>query len=399
MQGYKLSLSTSLKYLIYLYIFIIVISRSTGTTAVRAIRVLLMLFYIVYIIKNKLRLSGYMKWAIVFLLYNAAMIPFALYRNEAKSYTGTLAYVLVANIIIYTYLKDHNIILGMANVFIASTIFKALTTFGRYGILVFLTSRRTDEGSANTLAFYASMSFIFCIILQRAYYKRSIQYLYIIAAAVCLLVTVLCGSRKSVVFIFVPLVVYLILSSRNPIKTFRNILIAAASAVGLYFALLKVPFIYRILGSRVESMINGFMGNSTDASTATRLRLIDAGIDWFIQRPWFGYGMNGYGALNWNIRRSIYYSHNNYIELLVNCGIIGTCIYYSIYINILRHIARNNGLGRKASAILTGIIMCFFISDYGMVSYNFVLYQLILMCVYMVAAGMIQYKSPGAEYL
>ena len=388
MYSYKISLSTLIKYLIYLYIFIIVTNVNTGTIPVKIIRVVLAAVLIFNILKsNGFKLNAYISWAIIFLLYNIMMIQFSSYKNYAFEYTMTLLYILVINIGICSYMMKHDIVEGMIKVFIFSTIVEAIITFGQYGLLVFLNTRRTDEGSANTLGFYAAMGVILSLLMYKRGRGRNQRHLFVFSSFICIAIALFSASRKAIVYVVVPLVVYWILSSKNPITTFRNVVIAV-TVVGVgYYALMKIPFAYKLLGSRVESMVAGFLGRATDSSTSTRLRLIEAGMTWFRQKPWFGYGLANYSAMNWAIRGSIYYAHNNYVELLVDCGLIGTLIYYWIYIHIIYKAALNKDINRKARGYIIGIMTCFLIGDYGMVSYNFAIFQLMLMCLFMVTTG------------
>ena len=54
--------------------------------------------------------------------------------------------------------------------------------------------------------------------------------------------------------------------------------------------------------------------------------MMEFGWELFKERPVHGYGMN-------NFSQKYYlntYSHNNYIELLVSCGIVGFALYYAM---------------------------------------------------------------------
>lgn len=399
MRSYKITISTLVRYLIFLYIFILVTSVSTGTIQVKIIRVLLAVGILTYILTRKgFKPTFYISWAIVFALYNVIMIEFSPYKSYAIEDTISLLYILVITMGICFYIKRFNIVEGMMKAMIIGTIVEAIVTFARFGALVFLTARYTAEGSANTLGFYAAMSFIMSLILVARSKKGSNKhYLYLATAVACLCITLLSGSRKAIVYIVVPIVVYWILRSKNPIKTFKNTIIAIAMVILTYYAIMHIPFMYNMLGRRVESMIAGFLGLETDASTKTRLRLIEAGLTWFRERPWTGYGLGGYNALNWIFRKSVYYAHNNYIELLVDCGLIGTIIYYWLYFKIIIKTVKNKLMDRKTKGILLGIMACFIIGDYGMVSYSFAIYQLMLMVMYMIASGDCIFSSTEAQ--
>lgn len=392
MQGIRISLNTLIKYLIYMYIFIITTNVSTGTTPVKIIRVVLAGVLILYFIRLKgFRLNSYIIWSTIFILYNVIMIQFSYDKNSATKYTMTLLYILVINMGICLFIMKNDIIEGMIKAFIISTIAEAIITFSKYGLLVFLNTRRTDEGSANMLGFYAAMAFVLSFMMYKKMKGEKQRYIFAFSGFVCIMSAMLSASRKAIIFVAVPLVIYWILGTKNPLKTIRNIIFAVVTVGIGYYVIMRIPFVYNLLGIRVESMLAGFFGGATDSSTATRLRLIEAGMSWFKQKPWFGYGLANYAAMNWAIRGSIYYAHNNYVELLVDCGLVGTLIYYWIYARIVERTINNKNISKKVKGIIIGIAICFLIGDYGMVSYNFAIFQLMLMCLFMVAIG----KSPS----
>ncbi len=386
MKSIRIKASTLIAMLINLYIFIITTSVNTGTLPVKIVRVVLALALFFYIFQSGgLKINSYVIWAILFLAYNVVMIRYAAYRSYAREYTRSLFFVLIINIGFCLFIRNHNITEGMIKTFLFSTIVKAALTFGQNGLLIFMTTRKTDEGSANLLGFYSAMAFVLCLIMR----DKTKDKLYTIVCFFCLLISFLTASRKVLVYIFVPLMFYWILSSNNPIKTLRNTVLAAIVLGSAFYALMHIDFAYRLLGSRIESMINGFLGLNTDSSTSTRLRLIRAGMAWFKERPWFGYGVANFSALNWVFRGSVYYAHNNYVELLVDCGIIGTAIYYWLYLHLIVRTVKSRDLERKSKSIVIGLLACFIIGDWGMVSYNLAIFQLLLMNLYMVATNRI----------
>lgn len=94
-----------------------------------------------------------------------------------------------------------------------------------------------------------------------------------------------------------------------------------------------------MIGFRLEGMFNGFFGNEEemDGSTYTRIQLVDFGKEIFAQRPWLGYGVCNFRAvyLSYFPGRHALYAHNNYIELLVDLGIVGLVLYYIFYIYLI----------------------------------------------------------------
>src|SRR5699024_3962119 len=85
-----------------------------------------------------------------------------------------------------------------------------------------------------------------------------------------------------------------------------------------------------------------------------------------------GYGINNYIDLLGAAIGEYAYSHNNYVELLVGVGLIGTVVYYLAFIYIFRNAIRHLNNYSKF-AIVT--VITILIIDYGLVSYNLVYIQ------------------------
>ena len=137
--------------------------------------------------------------------------------------------------------------------------------------------------------------------------------------------------------------------------------------------MMNVPLLYDLGGNRIESFLNSLNGGETDGSTSFRIHMIEWGIEWFHNRPYFGHGLMNYKALlgtmgTWAGTEGTY-AHNNYIELLVDVGIVGTVIYYSLYASLLFKGIRKIKERNLTRLILLGLLVAILISEYGLVTY------------------------------
>lgn len=137
---------------------------------------------------------------------------------------------------------------------------------------------------------------------------------------------------------------------------------------------MNIPEFYNVLGIRIKGMTNFFSGQgNVDDSTLVRIQMIDRGIELFKKKPILGYGIANYSVVS----PFSTYSHNNYVELLVGVGIIGTIVYYSIYIYIIFNLLRFKKKDKSLSlffALVLGIV----VMEYGLVSYYIEIYQIII---------------------
>lgn len=380
--------SKLMQYAIVLYVFFSMISHSSGDMLTGIARVFLILIFGIvnfrrlYIPKYS---REYIWWALLFLLYAFASCIFAYSRSHAVSYSFTLAYVVICDIVVVISMaKDLSIQENVLKTIIFASIVKALLCYLQYGFFAFMDSRSTGSDSANLIGYYCA----FACVLSLFFLKNDIKnrYLFLLAFIMNAVFMVLSASRKALIFLVIPLAIMWIAKSKNPIRIIRNTFLAIVMMMIVFILLLKVNYLYSIIGHRIETMINGLSGiGIVDASTRTRMSLIEDGWNWFKQRPIWGYGLSNFRALAATYRSwgTAFYAHNNYVELLVDCGIVGTVIYYFLHIRMLLMGARGFRIMNKKDIMLFGMLISILVCDYGMVSYYSVFTQLMLVIIFL----------------
>lgn len=143
-------------------------------------------------------------------------------------------------------------------------------------------------------------------------------------------------------------------------------------------------YMYDILGKRLDVFYHTLTGENTGGSTAERIGMYQLGWLYFKQAPIFGNGM-GYFAQN-----SIYqtYSHNNYIELLVSCGLAGLLLYYSMLVVLLKkgwHVARHCSVGYVFAVL---ILLQFVFSFAAVLFYADALFYILLFFGYKILSNL-----------
>ena len=130
---------------------------------------------------------------------------------------------------------------------------------------------------------------------------------------------------------------------------------------------MNVPWLYTIAGSRFETMLNAVLGKTVEeGSLMSRLHYIHLGWEYFLQRPWTGYGLDCFRYLRYAYET---YSHNNYIELLFSGGIIGFVLYYMPNLIMYKGII---SLSRKAINVFKVGFVIFLVqqaTEYASVTY------------------------------
>ena len=148
-------------------------------------------------------------------------------------------------------------------------------------------------------------------------------------------------------------------------------------AIG-YWIIFNVPQFYNSIGFRMESLINLVTGQGLNSFDIGRQDMSLFGIDFWTQIPVLGYVINNYQILFGRIFGAQTYSHNNYIEMLVNLGMLGFITYYSYYIILIRSLwnKKVNSLGLKN--FFLAYIICLLPFELGAVTYDLIFIQIFI---------------------
>jgi len=186
------------------------------------------------------------------------------------------------------------------------------------------------------------------------------------------------GSRKA----FVSLLLVITAFFANKIKKPLNLLYIVPFGVlfiSVIYLSMNNPLLYNVIGKRMEGLLSLVSGEGkVDTSALERMELISIGIGQFKEKMFIGYGMNSFRYMN----KYFLYAHNNYIELLVNGGIIGAALYYAMPVAIFFK-AIAIWLRKTREVIIILIFMALlFVNDYGSVTYYTALNIVLLVVSY-----------------
>ena len=374
-----------------LYCFSIAFAASTGHVAIKISRVLLAFSFFLYALKNRkieIHKEFYTKWLISFFVFCAFSFFWSVSRSNTASALLSMLYVVVCNLILAFILSksEGDYVYSMMKSSIFGAIAHGLSIFVKNGFDVYFSSRGgAIVENANTLTFVCCFSFIFCFVLLVSN-KVERKNLYYFFAFILFIFAFLTTSKKFVLYLGVFFFVYFISSSKNKEKLVNRLLISLAVMIVAYFLFMKIPFLYRLLGSRFEAMLSGVMGLSTDASTSFRLAMIQRGYGWFLFKPVFGYGLDcfkyllGTNYTTWAGTAGVY-SHNNYIELMVNLGLVGLILYYSLYAKLI-YIFFKKKKRNKRFLVAFSLVVSLMVAEVGQVSYSIAFLQEIVLIAF-----------------
>jgi len=220
-------------------------------------------------------------------------------------------------------------------------------------------------GNPNKLSKIMTISIFSSIMLLRTKERIFIfKWGLILNVFLALFVIFMTASKQAII-----LAPILILFSINYGKgKIKNILLIAVLIIGLYKVatdfLPNVEFleIFKKFEYRIVSFYETIYGTNSGASTSEREYLLFRGIEIFSERPIFGAGMNNFRFFE------LKYAHNNYIELLVGVGLIGTIIFYRLYFVVIKKIIKMRAL--KIKSILYTMVLVLLLMDLITVTYT-----------------------------
>lgn len=124
------------------------------------------------------------------------------------------------------------------------------------------------------------------------------------------------------------------------------------------------------INERMNGLFALITGKGTvDVSARIRQEYVVLGLAVFKKHPIIGIGMGASGTYLNMITGANEYFHNNYIELLACGGIVGSVLYYRIWLYPLLILIKMRKKALHSSSLSIVLIFIFLIMDYGMVTY------------------------------
>src|SRR5699024_4797033 len=211
----------------------------------------------------------------------------------------------------------------------------------------------------------AAFSHLFILKMEKNTFKVK-KLIYMLSMLLFIIVIVFTGSRKAL-FIFVFSIGLFSLLYKDKNKFTKQGFIGLVLILVGYISL-NNPFLYNVLGSRIEGLFASFTDDGkVDERTSRRMHIVNSGLNIFKEKPLFGYGIDSFRQLYFNYVGDYRYSHNNYVELLVSVGVFGTVIYYFGLLSVLKKSFNKTNPYLIFPFVVIATIL---IIDYGLVSYT-----------------------------
>ena len=346
---------------------------SSGSLPVQAARVFLVCGAFTELKREKYIPTKFELWQLLFVAFVAASSLWAFDEGSAKEIASTVLINAICMIcLVYILRCDFRRIPLLLVCMAVAPILLMFNVALADGLMAFSVSRSTENFSANTVGMTAAFGVClagFCL-FERKILSRSVSFSIM---AIDLAIVVLSASRKAILMVLLAVSVYIILKSRgNGMKVLARLMIAVLIVLVGYFLVMNVPFLYNMVGYRIESMIVGFLGGEgSDASTSTRMGLIEHGMEFFQMSPIIGHGGANFSALDaaYFHANAGYYAHNNFVEMLTDYGVVGFCLYYWMYAMLIVATVRRIKKASSLQITVLALLIVLLVMEYGFVSY------------------------------
>lgn len=195
--------------------------------------------------------------------------------------------------------------------------------------------------------------------------------IHLIGLATCVVVALGTGSNKALVVIFTGCFVLLVLHSvqQGTIFALVKMLLYCVIVGAVFVALLQLPM-FETVNDRFAKLVATFTGSGeTEESALRRMLMIHAGFEQFLKTPFIGIGINNGSIVALESAGINAYLHNNFIELLVDCGLIGTILFYLSSFSSLKRMIDHVRGGSSTDLLVVVILVSWLILQWGYVCY------------------------------
>jgi O-antigen ligase len=371
---------------IYLCLVMIFDSRPNMTKLVNVFFVFYFTISLIRVLtKGRISFSKHISW---FYAYWFLLIVGTLYSTDKDYSIGIVTTYLLLNIfsiVVANNIVDNNDMKKVVLIFLIAGVINALYAVQFYGLKEISNSiiygRRLgwEISAPNSYGLYSAITAIILVY----FYISGKNKLALLLSAIPITIMLTSYSKKAFLFFIVCLLSLVVFKYKK--KSIKMIIKVSAILV-IVFLILQIP-VLETLNLRLGSLFSIITRDTTntsfvDSSDQLRVQLITEGIEMLKKAPLIGNGTGAYRFISLIYFGKNIASHNNFIEILVNNGIIGFLIYYIpilllIFNGFKISIVKNDYLGWLLFTLLMGTT---FIHGASAIVYTDKIYWFILTC-------------------
>lgn len=363
---HQLSILALVMYIISLYIFV------DNPQLINISRILFLIFAVFTSIRIAYRKKIYVEKPLLyvcgFYMFCLASYFWGINQNDVVKNVILLAQMLILMFFVSQLLNSRNqievVVFGIA---IAGVILFI------YGVMIYgfeniyyaiLSGERLGKeiSQENVMGRLATFS----VIVFFTYGVEKKIYRYFVFAFMPFMMVLASGSRTAVAILIVGIAITIF--SKVGIKKSYKLILLIPTVVVVFYFLLQLSMFDAIKLRYLSLYSTVVIGDGTDG--AMRMNMAKWGLEWFVEKPIWGYGIGNYAELLANKVGLKTYAHNNYIELLVGVGIIGFLLYYAAYVYIFYHLFQGMRKKESISTILFVMLFTWMCAEIAAVNYT-----------------------------
>lgn len=320
-------------------------------------------------------------WLLGFILLSAVSVVYATNIIAVVDMLKTLLVMLVIGYIIGKEIENGDNIDQILFVTVLALFVVALYLYTSVDLNSFILTRigQADTGrwNANDIGIMLSVGIMIGLTQLK---KSPLLQKFILVAMIALFayIDIIMASRKAFIMLIMGLCGMRVLN--NPTKLIRNMLIIILGLCLTWYLILEIPFLYDLVGWRIEGMIAAIRGETSaaDSSALYRAMMLRSALETFGAHPVFGVGLDNFRYFN-SVR--VTYAHNNFAEVAADLGIVGIVGYYWIFAYIIIDFVRTFKNHDTVMNFLFVVIMVYLVNHVAMVTMVDML-QCIFICAY-----------------
>ncbi|HHU55796.1 MAG TPA: O-antigen ligase family protein [Acholeplasmataceae bacterium] len=376
-------------YILIIYIIALVAFENYAPTtwiASYSLYLFMILAIIRILLKGKIKFTYY---TIIMLIYGV-LLAFSLFWAKDSSYGLKTLYwyttCVIMTFFVSNYIDSKEKFYTVLNTYIVAGIVLSLLLYSIYGLDIFNIAANSkygirlggEVGNSNAIGLNLAFSVCFALYLLVDFKNNLVKKVfYIVAIFIILPVLFLSGSKKAL-FVLLFGILYIFITHKTDkkfiLRKSKGILFSIALLYLVYWLLNNVSAFWHI-GQRVNEMFSTFQGQGVSSTDLSRINMIQISIEQFKNAPLMGNGIAHSKVIFGT------YSHNNYVEILMNTGIIGFLTYYSAYLISMYKAYKLSEDEEELVVILGFILITFLIIEMGLVSYYSRYYQILLAAI------------------
>ena len=348
------------------------------------------LFMCAFFISSNLKVYldvGYTTWSVAFLAICFLSIVWAVDTKPVINSMKNLVVHFTILILLRSSIRTREDIMTVFKVILLSVVinsvyllFTGASVLEEAKLVETGAARLGEEGdwNANGIGFMTSTAMLISLYFFKEGKKNYVKLINVCIIVLTCTVTLLTGSRTAILKVAMGFALFSYFSSKG--KRFKAVLVILVLLFVLYYVMMYVPLFYSIIGWRMEGLIAMFTGvGEIESSADIRDKFIGDAIERWKESPILGHGLDCYRRVN-TIKRN-YYSHNNFVELLADLGLVGFIAFYVAHIKNLFTLFNFKKDDSMKWFLITAILVVL-LSDYGTVSYHNLLTMTLIMLTF-----------------